>query len=330
VLYSAEVTACLEQVATRSPVDLVYERYALFSSAGVAFARRHGLPHVLEVNAPLVEEAQKYRTLVSRELAKSLEALIFSHTDHAVAVSEPLARYVRDQAPRARVSVVPNGVNLERFASVPTNISDTACSTSGEIVIGFVGTVRPWHGVDLLVKAFAQVVRQQPQVKLRIIGDHTSRENELAELCARVDVKDAVEFTGAVDADVVPTMLSELDVVVAPYPDLKHFYFSPLKIFEYMAAGKAIVASSIGQIDDVLEHERTALLVSPGDVAGLTGALLRMVQDHNLRQRLSAEARVEAVKRHGWPQRIETVLEIMKDERRRQSDVKRSSHALEV
>ena len=122
---------------------------------------------------------------------------------------------------------------------------------------------------------------------------------EFCSVAAR-GLREAALFTGAVAPHQVPGLLASMDVAVAPYPKLANFYFSPLKVYEYMAAGLPVVASRIGQLTQVLRHEETGLLCPPGDAAALAAALERLRCDPALRKRLGAAARATALKKHTW------------------------------
>jgi glycosyltransferase involved in cell wall biosynthesis len=291
--------------------DIVYERYSLFATGGRMIAQRLGLPYVLEVDAPLADEAAQHRGLQQGEidLAREVERYLFSTADHVVTVSDELGHYVRSVSPDARVTTIPNGVNVSRFDRVGdpalwrSRLSD---SPSEDIVVGFVGNVRPWHGVELLVDAMAELADLR-QVKLCIVGTTEASRRMLEQRAADRGVLARVRCLDVVPPDAAPYVLKAMDVLVAPYPHLERFYFSPLKLFEYMAAGRAVVASAIGQISDLVADGRTGLLVPPGDTHALAAAIRRLCLDADLRARLGRAAHGEASRRHSWAERIDNL-----------------------
>jgi glycosyltransferase involved in cell wall biosynthesis len=296
----------LEEIFKEQPFDLIYERYSLFGLGGLHFARRRGIPHLLEVNAPLVPEASRYRNLVQKELASAVEGFLFCTTGHIVAVSSPLKEYVRSIAAKTPITVVPNGVDLERF-EVEADAPDAhprKVPATGDFVVGFVGSVRPWHGVDILLEAVGELGRSDSGFRLCVVGEGGALQPGLERRARKLGIGDRTTFTGPVPFEQIPEFARTMDVLVAPYPALDDFYFSPLKIFEYMASGRPIVASAIGQIREILTHEETALLVTPGDREELKRALLRLRRDPLLAAKLAGAARAEARAKHGWDRRI--------------------------
>lgn len=295
---TAETAAELARVAVADGFDLVYERYALFGRAGAIASAESGRQLVVEVNAPLIDEQRRHRVLVDAAGAHTATIELISAADVVACVSAPVADWVRDTVPGSRPLVVPNGVNLTRVTPGP--------EPSGPYTVGFVGTLKPWHGLDVLIEAFRRV--DQPGWRLLVCGDGPER--AALELRAR-KLKGAVEFTGGLPPDDVPGQLRRMHVATAPYPATQgeRHYFSPLKLYEYLAAGLPVVASGIGQAAEVIEHGGTGLLVPPDDPVALADALRELADSRDLRLRMGARARARAVREHSWEAVVTRVLD---------------------
>ena len=278
----------LEHLHARWPIELVYERYSLWSHAGLRFARRHGLPFLLEVNAPLAAQQEEYRRLSNAATAHALERLLLSRADRVVVPARVLAEYVQARGcPARRVRVIPCGVGREFFKC---DVRPDDGPTGSDFVIGFLGSLKPWHGIETLLAAFGRLLAQDPGYRLLVVGDGPLRGmlERFASTCSRPD---RVTITGAVPYQEVPRYLAQMDVGVAPYPALPTFYFSPLKIFEYAAARVPIVASAAGQIAEILVHRKSALLHPPGNVDEMVLHIERLRGNAELRTRLARRAR---------------------------------------
>ncbi|HWH35091.1 MAG TPA: glycosyltransferase family 4 protein [Acidimicrobiales bacterium] len=286
------------------PVDLVYERYSLWSWAAMAWSRRQGVPGVLEVNAPLIDEQAAHRTLVDRQAAERCARAAFAGAGAVVCVSEPVARWVRTRSgPGARVTVVANGVDAGRITPGPERMPGAT------FTVGFVGTLKAWHGVQTLVDATARLARDDPTYRLLVVGDGPER-RRLVEAVEDRGLGSVATFTGAVEPAAVPGYLRAMDVAVAPYPPLDGFYFSPLKLFEYLAAGRAIVASDIGQVAEVIDDGRTGVLCRPGDPLALARALAELRADPARRRALGRAARADAVAHRSWDRAVDRILDL--------------------
>ncbi len=289
------------------PFDMVYERYSLWSHAGMTHASRTGVPGVLEVNAPLIEEQATHRVLVDREAAEGVAARVFNHATALVAVSDDVARYLIDaSAPAGRVHVVPNGVDPSRFTP---DVRPALPPAPGAFTVGFVGTLKPWHGLPDLIEGFATLRLAAPMARLLIVGKGPEQDALVADL-ERRGLADAAIFTGAVSPDDVPAYIASMDVAVAPYPRMDRCYFSPLKVFEYMAAGRAVVGSRNGQLGALIAHGTDGLIYEPGDTAGLAVALIQLYRNTTLRGKLGAAARAKILRTHTWSAVAERIVHL--------------------
>jgi glycosyltransferase involved in cell wall biosynthesis len=286
------------------PVDLVYERCSLWSVAALRHGRAEGVPTVLEVNAPLVEEQARHRVLVDRAAAERIARLQAELADVLVAVSSGVAAHLRRCHPAAagRVRVIGNGVDRERF---PVTLAERG--SVRPFTVGFVGTLKPWHGTETLVEAFARLRPYVPGARLLVVGDGPGRA-ALEQRLAMLGVPDAAELTGAVPPAAVPALLARMDVAVAPYPALPDFYFSPLKVLEAMAAGVPVVASRVGDLERLVTDGRTGRLVTPGDAGALAAALRALAARPDERARLGAAARRTAFAAHTWDAVVDRIL----------------------
>ena len=271
--------AWLEKRLDRFGAAALYERLALHTAAGSAAARRLGIPHLVELNAPLPEEASRYRTLEKPDVANLLERSVLRGADLVLAVSQPLARYAWARgAPRA--AVCRNGVDPDRFAP-------SATPSVGPASAVFTGTLRPWHGIEVLAEAWRLLGSAAPP--LTVVGDGPGRA-----LLERVGAR----MTGALPHAEVPAALAVADIGIAPYAADAPPYFSPLKLFEYLAAGLAVVAAAIPGVTELVD-ERTAVLVPPGDPEALAVAVAGLAADGRRRVRLGQSGRALA-EQHSW------------------------------
>ncbi|MFQ5582964.1 MAG: glycosyltransferase family 4 protein [Calditrichia bacterium] len=289
--------------------DLIYERYSLWSYAGMEYAHGEGIPGLLEVNAPLIEEQNTYRVLIHLSEAEHIAHRVFSRASAIIAVSENIAGYLHQFgiSPQ-KIAVIPNGVNPQKF---PQNLAPSCPVSDNIFTIGFVGTLKAWHGLETLVNAFALFHRRVPVSRLLIVGDGPQREIIEKQLSEK-NLSRAVHFTGAVPHEEVPGLLASMDVAVAPYPEKREFYFSPLKIFEYMAAGLPVIASRIGQIAKVIRHGVNGMLYSPGNVDELVEILIQCQRAPALQKRLGESARETVLQEFTWEKVVQLVFQIAK------------------
>jgi glycosyltransferase involved in cell wall biosynthesis len=278
-----EAAEQLEQMIRAERPDVVIERYSLESDAARLATRRLGIQLTLEVNAPLVAEATRYRSL-DDPMAEQREHDTFRTADRIHVVSTALLRYVRSVAPDVPASWIPNGADVSLLrAAVPCELP----SMDGRIVVGFIGSMKPWHGVDQLLEAFARIHPHNPQTALMLVGAGP-KEAEVIERAGRADMSGHALCTGHVPHAEVPALLSRFDIAVAPYLPVEDFYFHPLKIVEYLAAGKPVVYSDQGDLRALVG--RGGLGYRPGSAPHLADRLGQLLADGDQRSELARSA----------------------------------------
>lgn len=303
------VTRTAQRVVGNRIPAFVYQRYTLNGYAAVQLARRWQVPLVTEYNGSEVWVARHWGRPLSHEaLSTRIEHLNLKAAHLVSVVSRPLADEViaLGLAP-SRVLINPNGVEPERYRpDIDASALRHRMGLAGATVIGFIGTFGPWHGAEVLARAFVQLLSAQPQLRDRArllwIGDGATLP-AVRQILRDGQAEAACVFTGLVPQAEGPAYLAACDLYASPHvpnQDGSPFFGSPTKLFEYMAMGRAIVASSLDQIADVLDDGRTALLVPPGDANALAGAIARLLEDAPLRSLLGSAARSEALARHTW------------------------------
>ncbi len=296
--------------------DLCHEHNGLFSPATAWACKNQNKPYVLTFSADPILEAEyvnKPLSGIHKQIAQRQAAFTYEEADQILCVSAPAKQHLVDvwQVNPEKINVMPNGVDIELFGQIvdPQPIRDQWDLGNGP-VISFVGGFQKWHGLENLVDSFVTIQEAFPDARLFLVGDGPYRE-ELDRKVASSGVQDKIIITGFVPQEQVPELLSVADITVLPYPQLpKDLWFSPLKMYEYMAAGKAVVASRSGQIADVIEDGETGLLVEPGDVPELTDALLALLRQPEERRRLAENGRLEAIQNHSWTHYITKLEQI--------------------
>ncbi len=296
-----------------SPVDLIYQRYGRFTSAGVEASLRTGIPLFLEYNGSEVWIGKHWDISGMIPLLERFERLNLAVAARIFVVSAVERRnLLRCGIPDEKIVVNPNGVDPEKFqpgiggAAVRRELG----VAEHETLAGFVGTFGPWHGVLTLAEAIT-LLPDDSGVRFLLIGAGRLRD-EVERIIRHAGKEQQVVFAGHVDHERVPVLLDACDILLSPHVPLEdgsEFFGSPTKLFEYMAMGKGIIASRLGQIDDVLVDEETALLVEPGNARQLSEAILRLKRARGLRERMGAEARRIVIAQHTWSHNAQRVLD---------------------
>jgi glycosyltransferase involved in cell wall biosynthesis len=290
--------------------DVVYERHSLLGRAGLELARALGVPLVLEVNAPLADEQARHRGLAFKDAARQIEREVLSTADRVVVVSTALRGWLIELGIDAKhIAVVPNGVDTRRFETA-VGARDAVRAQLGardEALVGFVGSLKQWHDVSGLIDALVRVRGRGRAASLVVVGDGPQR--VILAGRARAAGLDSV-FTGAIPHERVPEHLAALDVAVAPYTRIDGFYYSPLKLVEYLAAAVPVVAADVGDLHHCVRPGETGWLYPPGNVAALAATICTVLDDRARAEALARAGREHVRAEHSWHANARKAVEL--------------------
>ena len=313
IAYNLPAFVALTVAVLRYRPDFIYERYAMFTVAGQAVARLFGLPFILEVNAPLSLEMKNHGQLVFQGIARRVEDWLCRHASRVIVVSGPMGTIFSSWgAPADKLMVVPNGVDHQQFhAGVDGSGVRDRWQLQDKFVVGFVGWIRPWHGVDKMIDALSQLRDRLPKLQLLIVGDGPAVP-DLKTQAQALGVADRICFTGPVASADVATHVAAMDVTVQP--DVTD-YASPIKLFEYLAVGKPVIAPRKDNITEIVSEGEQALLYVPGQVDELVEAIEKLYRDDALRTRLGDNAQRLVIERgFNWQTNAGRVIEAVSED----------------
>jgi len=291
--YNVPALYRLVRAARRYDPDFIYERYNLYLLAGIWFKHLRGTPLLLEVNAPLARERANFGGIGLSALARSLERLVWRSADFVLPVTQVLANEIHAAGvPESRIMVVQNGADAEGFNAGDGGAVKQALALRGKIVLGFTGFVREWHGLDRVLLLLAQS-HVPGDLHFMIVGDGPAIP-ALKAMAVNLGVANRTTFAGLVARDRLAGHTAAIDIALLPKCVE---YCSPLKLFEYMAAGKAIVAPDQANIREILVSGISGMLFSPDDTQGMGKAIVNLALDGALRERLGVAARAEIAAR---------------------------------
>ena len=307
----AVATACKDY-------DVLYERYWLLNYGGLIAAKRLGIPLILEINGDLFQEYDMMGIELSKwqwNVVRRINRMLFHRADHVVTVSEPLRQKMLEMwgLPEDKVTAIDNGAHVEDFAAEhDISALQAEYNLNGEPTAVFVGTFRLWHGLDLVIEAFRKVSQKNPNFRLLLIGDGPQYD-EIQRLVNDYGIADKVVFTGKVaHAEVAPLMKLAQVALVNPRLSPASAAQSPLKLFEYMAGAKAVIAPDVPNIQRIVTDGVNGLLIPPNDADLLADAMLRLLSDLEFSEKIGTTAQNKALAEFSWDTTVERIEVIMK------------------
>jgi len=313
VAYNFRLIHETSRLIRREKPDFIYHRHSEFNYSSAVLARRVGLPLVLEYNGSEVWIKKHWGRIYLERLCTWAEQVQLGAANIIAVVSDVMRDdLVRSGIDPRRILVNPNGVDPQVFRpDIDGMPLRRRLGLTGRFVAGFVGTFGAWHGVEVLARAVRPTVKRNSDVHFLIIGDGKLRP-EVERILQEDGVASSVTLTGSIPHRDVPEYLAASDILLSPHvhnADGSTFFGSPTKLFEYMAMGKPIVASGVGQIGQVIHNGVNGLLMDHRNHEDLAEKICLLAEDKALRQRLGSEARADAVERYSWKENARHVVE---------------------
>ncbi|MDH5648406.1 MAG: glycosyltransferase family 4 protein [Gammaproteobacteria bacterium] len=303
IVYNLVVYRRLRKAVKEYRPDFIYERYALYNFAGVLLSKLHGIPLILEVNTPYAYAWSRYYKIYLKKLAQRIEHWILKSAAHMITVTKAQKKFLVDTGQNPdKIVVCQNAIDPKEFNS-GIAASSIVKKSPGSLVVGFVGTMNRWQGIPTFKEVIPAVLKHHKQVIFLLIGDGEFRK-ELEDSIRSAGLMDNVVFAGRRAHREVPSLVRLFDIAVLPD---SNSYGSPMKIFEYMAVGAAVVAPRVGPVEEVLRDGETGLIVEPSHAAQMVDAITKLVEDRDLRERLSRKGREYVMSNHTWAKNAEII-----------------------
>ena len=287
---AAALTLALEEAQSQGALDLVYERYALGADSAGRFARSHGLPYILEVNAPLLAEKELHRNQGFGASERAREARILGRADRLLAVSSQVRAYAQGLgvAPE-RILVRANAVDTRIFQPGDRSVLRDWSVPDSAVILGFHGRLRAWHGFERIARAVRELSASGRNVRLLTVGT-----GEYAAILAAQGIPQLGLHREWVPHAEVGRWVAAFDLMALGYDGSLGNYFSPLKLAEAMACGVVPVVPDVGDLPQLVAHGQNGWVFAAQDDQSLTLALAHLIDRPELRARLGGAARLSA------------------------------------
>lgn len=304
------------QIVKNKKPDILITRYSIFCISTLVVAKIFGLPIIFEVNAPGMYEISKLQKefFYLPIFTNIIEKAVFRCANALIVVSEDLKQFLIGMGiQKHKIFVVPNGVDIKKFMRIEKDSRLVKKFRLDEetVVIGFIGSFNHWHALDQLLDSFQIILKKCKKPVFILVGDGFGKAI-LQEKVRKLGIQDRVHFTGMISHSFIPNILSVMDIVLAPYPQLDFFYFSPLKLFEYMASEKPVITTNLGQIQRVIKNGENGFLYQPDNTQGFEETLMKLIKDKQLRINIGHRARKTVCQYYTWAicaKRVEAICQ---------------------
>jgi glycosyltransferase involved in cell wall biosynthesis len=294
--------------------DAIINRYTMYDISPILINKLYGIPIIYEVNASAVYEREIEGIYYLKPIAKWAEKFIFKKANNVTLVSNELLRFFKEKGyDTTRTIVIPNGVDTNKFTSpnnLTTDLKVMKEKWNDKIILGFLGSLKSWHGVERIIDCMPRLLESNKDIRFLIVGDGNER-SKIEEKIRKSNLEDKVFITGFLDYQFIPSALYLFDIAVAPYHNIDFFHFSPLKVFEYMAAENPVVAPPFGQLSELIEDDNNGILIENNTDDELIAAVLDLANSKEKREKLGKNAKQFIEANYSWDvnaKKIESII----------------------
>ncbi|MCP4650110.1 MAG: glycosyltransferase family 4 protein [PVC group bacterium] len=311
IAYNFLTTKRLNKLAKRNKYDFIYERYAIFSWAGVKFAKKNNTPIILELSYTSFTPILRKRSKLLRGLANKIDVRMFKDADALIVVSTYLKKHLVELGiSDKKIIFLTNAADPVVFSpEVPGNTVRNEYGLQGKKIVGFVGGLNHVRGLDFLLDIVPQILVKEPDCRFLLIGDGQLR-GHLETRIASMDLTGKVLFAGNIPHEKLPNYIASFDIAILPHTNN---YGSPMKIFEYMAMAKPVIGPKLGPVEDAIAHENNGLLFEPMNKKEIMDSLILLLKDDKMRTCMGKNAREKVINKYTWTKHAASMIVFLKN-----------------
>lgn len=305
VFYNITAYFKIKKIYKKSKIDGIYERYFLFSLATALFAKKAKIPLILEINdASFIERVRKLRM---KRLASLIEKYTFNEASAIVAVSSKLKEMlIAHGIAKEKIWVVHNAVDPKIFSKDISGLSiRERYNLENKTVVGFVGSMVPWHGLQELMECAKVLGESDNNIRFLLVGDFKNLTSKTLQFAKSLNGQ--IILTGKVSHDKIPEYIGAMDICIMPN---SNSFGSPMKIFEYMAMGKSVIAPDLEPLREIIKDEENGLLINPGDSEDMKRKIAHLISNRDLREKLGRNSIEYVLSNHTWDINSQRILGI--------------------
>lgn len=307
IIYNVSAGRKLNKAFREHNYDFFYERYALLNWCGVRAAGRAKVPAILEVNYTCQTPLYRRRSKIMKPIVSLIENWTFKKADGIVVVSTYLKDHLIQRGfNKDKIIILTNAADPDRFKPNNDGSVRKKYKIAENTVIGFVGGFYPWHGLDLLFNVFKYLSDKYGKAILLLVGDGPMK-LALEKKVIEFHLGKRVIFPGCIPNHELDAYIAAFDIAVMPH---SNEYGSPMKIYEYMAMEKAVIAPKLGPLIDGINHGENGLLFEPENEEHLRESLCELLDNETLRKDMGKKGRLKILKQHNWNRNGESVINL--------------------